>query len=294
MDKKRLLIDTDPATGIPFRDVDDGLAILLALASPELTLEGVTINFGNVKAHIGMKVAEEVLMVAGAEIPFFLGAASKKDLGKSTPAVEFLLETVKANPGEISLLTIAPLTNVATAMMLDRYFAPNLKELIIMGGSFRFKPFAYFGEFNFHCDGRATSTVISAPVPKTVITMDLCSQAVFTRKHLARFQNSGRPMSKYIAENVEPWLKLNRIVFRKGGFFPWDVVAAAYLIDDTLFDQKPYTLSIREQGIRSGSFYNIVECEDFEKQGEVVPINIPKQLEAERFMKLFIDRLMEM
>jgi len=295
-----VIIDTDPATGVRFRDVDDGLAILFLLASPGISLEGVTINFGNVPSHTGLRVAGEVLdAVRGAPgfsgdcIPVFEGASSKQKLGRENPAVEFLINTVNENPGEITLLAVAPLTNVATAMMLDNDFAKNLRELVIMGGTFSFKPFSFFGEFNFHLDGKAASFVTAYPVKKTILTMDVCSQSVFKKEHLLKFKKNSGNVSKYLAENIEPWLNLNRMIFfRKGGFFPWDVVAAAYVTDRTLFDEKPFFLSIREEGLRSGSVYNISERSGFESEAGIVPVNIPQKLDGGRFMDLFVQRLL--
>jgi len=296
MNKKRIIVDADPATGVPFKDVDDGLAILLLLASPEISLEGLTINFGNVNATLGCKIAKDVLAIIGEKIPVVQGAEKRDDLGKSNPAVDFLIETVRKNPGEITLLAIAPLTNVATAMMLDDSFAKNLKDLVVMGGALKFKGFSYFGEFNFHLGGMATSTVISAPIPKTVITMDLCSQAVFRQGHLAQFkENAGSAVSRYLALNIEPWLNLNRkIFFRKKGFFPWDVVAAAYLIDETLFDKNPVTFSVRTEGSRSGSIFAFRNLADFAGADNVVPINMPRTLKVDKFMEIFINRLLKL
>ena len=82
MDPIRVILDTDPAIGIRFRDLDDALAILLLLASKETRLEGITINFGNTSASRGYTIANEVLQVAGAKIPVFKGADSSDDLGK--------------------------------------------------------------------------------------------------------------------------------------------------------------------------------------------------------------------
>ncbi len=293
MTKKRILIDSDPALGVKYRDVDDGLAILLMIASPEILIEGITINYGNAKAPLGYKMAKKLLKKVNSDIPVFKGADSKKDLGKVTPAVEFLINTVNKNPGEISLLTLAPLTNVATAMMVDSDFASNLGDLVIMGGALNFKFFSYFGEFNFHMDGKATSIVMSAPIKKTLITMDVCSQAVFKMEHLKRFQQNTSDMSQYLAKQIMPWLKINKtIFFRKKGFFPWDAVAAAYFIDDSLFDRAPYTMSINEKGIRSGHIYNLMRCSDFDVKDGIIPVNMPLKLEKERFMDLFIDSLL--
>jgi len=296
MNKTRLIIDTDPATGVPFKDVDDGLAILLLLAWPEASVEGLTINFGNVGEPIGCRVAREVLDVAGKDVPVFRGAGNREALGKLNPSVEFLIETVRGNPGEITLLALAPLTNVATAMLLDESFAGNLKDLVVMGGSLRFGVFAYFGEFNFHLGGKAADIVLSAPVPKTLITMDLCSQAVFRREHLDLLRdNSASSVSRYLAAKIEPWLRLNRkICFRKKGFFPWDVVAAAHCVDPTLFDRKAVSLRVRTGGLRTGSIHNVREYESFTPREGIVPMNMPVKLDAGRFMNLFIERLLSL
>ena len=292
MNTERVILDTDPAIGVKFRDLDDGLAILFLLASPEVHLEGLTINFGNVGADRGFKAAREVLQVADADTPVYPGSASKADLGRMNPAVEFLIETVKANPKEITVLAVAPLTNVATAMILDDTFAENLKGLIVMGGTFSFPFFSFFGEFNFHNDGVAASRVIGAPVPKTLITMDVCSQAVFQDRHLARIREKKGRVAEYLAGVIPHWLNLNkRVFFRKKGFFPWDPVAAAYLIDRTLFDDNRYTLDVSRTGLRAGRLIHARPLSSDEKD---IPgaVTVPLRLDGERFMELLLERLL--
>lgn len=292
MNKKRVIIDSDPATGVRFRDVDDGLAILFLMASPEVTLEGITINFGNVAAEKGTRVASELLQISGKHIPLYTGAASKDELGKENPAVRYMIDTINSNPGEITILAVAPLTNVATAMMLDENFASNIGELIIMGGSISFRPFSFFGEFNFHLDGRAAARVLSEPVPKTMITMDVISQVVFRDEHLERLKEHTGEVNKYLVKAIEPWLKLNRkVFFRKKGFFPWDPVAAAWVTSPSLFDKNYFTLNVREKGIRSGSLTNLVQYNENTSAPETCPVNIPLSIDADGFMKTLIDRL---
>jgi len=295
MDPKRIILDTDPAMGMRFRDLDDGLAILLLLASPEAELEGITINFGNIDASRGFQIAHEVLQVAGASAPVFKGAASRDELGKTNPAVEYLIDTVKANPGEITRMAIAPLTNVATAMILDPEFAGSLKQLVVMGGTFSFPFFSFFGEFNLHGDGKAAKQVIDSPIPKTLITMDVCSQAVFQRRHLRKIRESDTAVARYLAENIPMWLNLNRkVFFRKKGFFPWDPVAVAYLLDPTLFDKNPFTFTVAETGIRRGRLLDIKKQSSFDQKERQVPINVPLKLDGERFMELLLSRLLSL
>jgi len=291
--KKRIIVDTDPNMWVPRRDIDDALALLFLMASPEVEMEGITVNFGNVSAPVGYAAARELLDRVDSSVPLFMGAESKQDLGKKSEAVEFLIQKIKDAPGEITLLALAPLTNVASAMLLDHTFAQNLGGLIVMGGAFRFPFFSFFGEFNFHCDGRAASTVLSASVSKTMITMDLCSQAVFTQEHLHLLKESDDEMARYILRFVEPWLSLNRkIFFRKKGFFPWDVVAAAYVIDPSLFDSNHSTFLLRETGPRRGSL--IPQSSSAGRQSNRAPCkaDVPESLGVELFMDLFLSRLL--
>jgi len=292
MRKKRILVDTDPNMWVPRRDIDDALALLFLMASPEVEIEGITINFGNVSAPVGYAAARKLLDRVAVSIPLFQGAESKKDLGKKNEAVEFLIQTVKDAPGEITLLALAPLTNVSSAIMLDETFVHNLGGLVVMGGAFCFPFFSFFGEFNFHCDGRAAATVLSAPVPKTMITMDLCSQAVFRQQHLEMLKQSHSEMTQYLSRFVEPWLSLNKkIFFRKKGFFPWDVVAAAHLIDDSLFDEDVRAFTIRQAGVRRGSVTPFSSPPDHAPEQGICHANVPGSLATNRFMDLFLSRL---
>ncbi|MFX0207469.1 MAG: nucleoside hydrolase, partial [Candidatus Hodarchaeota archaeon] len=180
---KRVIFDMDPGMGVKYRDIDDGLALLYLIASPCVSVEGITINFGNTPSNQGYQIARTLIKITKCDIPLFMGSQSKKDLGKLNPAVEYLIKTVIENPGEISLLATAPLTNIATAMMYEEEFLYNLCNLVIMGGTLKFRPFSIFGEFNFHSDAKAAALVCSFPVHKTLITMDVCSQIVFQQQH---------------------------------------------------------------------------------------------------------------
>ncbi|RJP31652.1 MAG: nucleoside hydrolase [Actinobacteria bacterium] len=293
--KKRLIIDTDPNIHVRGRDIDDALAILFCIASPEVEVEGITVNFGNVKAPVGYGAARDILRAAGADVPVMQGAASSADLGGGNEAVDFLVRSVKENPGEISLLALAPLTNVASACMLDEGFASGLRELVVMGGTLDFWIFKYLGEFNLHQDARAAATVLSQPIAKTLITMDVCAQAVFAREHLDRLRAAGSEVSRLCADFVAPWLKLNRVVFwRKKGFFPWDVVAASYLVDPTLFEDSPHTFQVVEEGLRRGRLRDVKRAGGFQGTNGKRPVNMPLELDGERFMDLFLARLLRL
>ncbi len=291
MAEKRLIVDTDPNTRVRARDIDDALAILFLMKSETVKLEGLTVNFGNVPADTGYDAARELVEKTGAGIPVLKGAASRDDLGAKNEAVEFLLETVNRSPGVISLLALAPLTNVATAMILDEQFIHNLKELVVMGGAREFIFFKHVGEFNFHCDGKAAAMVTGAPREKSLITMDLCSQAIVTEKEMALLRENDSATGRFVAGFVEPWYRLNRklTIFQKErGFFPWDVVAAACLEDPSLCDDRRCAFTLRETGPRRGSFREFTENV---RAGDNVSVNVPSKLDRERFMERMITRL---
>jgi len=293
--KKRLIIDTDPNIHVRLKDIDDALAILFCIASPELEVEGLTINFGNVNAQVGHQAAKDIIAAVDADIPVMHGSTSAAELGRENAASDFLVRTVRENPGQISLLALAPLTNVATACMLDEGFASGLKELVVMGGTLDFWIFKYIGEFNFHQDARAAATVMAQPIPKTLITMDVCSQAVFTREHLDKIKAAETKVSGFCAEFVEPWLELNRRIFlRKKGFFPWDVVAASYLVDPSLFQDNPCTFNIVEEGFRRGRLIEARRAKSLQSTNGKRPINMPLKLDGTGFMDLFLERLLQL
>lgn len=282
----------DPGMGVKYRDIDDGIALLYLMTSPDISIEGITINFGNTPSEQGYQIARTLLKMTKSTIPLFKGSQSKADLGKLNPSVEYLIKTVIENPGEISLLATAPLTNIATAMMYEEEFMDNLSDLIIMGGTLKFRPFSFFGEFNFHLDAKAAALVCTTPIHKTLITMDVCSQTVFQQQHLNKLKQKTTIVSKYLMKIIPHWLELNKKIFwRAKGFFPWDVVAALYLTDDHLFDRNPYTLSIRETGVRSGSIQNVIPRDSFKSINGRIPLNIPLQLKYNLAMEKIISTL---
>jgi len=125
-----------------------------------------------------------------------------------------------------------------------------------------------------------------------MITMDLCSQAVFTERHLAMLSKPASEKTRYMMRFVEPWLSLNkRIFFRKKGFFPWDVVAAAYVVDPSLFDSKHRTFLLRETGVRRGSLIPLSLPPDHPPAKGTCLANVPASLATDKFMNLFLSRL---
>jgi purine nucleosidase len=224
---KRIIIDTDPG-------VDDALAFLLALASPEIQLEALTTTQGNVTLEKATSNALAVLELAGAShIPVARGSLlplvqplrasavvhgesgignSKLPEPKARPvpahAVDYLIERVLAEPHQISIFPIGPLTNIAMAVRKEPRFAESVRELVIMGGAIlehgNMTPQA---EFNIYVDPHAAHIVFHSGIPMTLIPLDVTHKCLLRQEHVDRLMKINSPISRFIRDAMEVYLE---------------------------------------------------------------------------------------
>jgi pyrimidine-specific ribonucleoside hydrolase len=190
-----IVIDTDPG-------VDDAVAIMLALASPEVELKGVTTVFGNVALDATTANAGRLLALCDrADIPIAAGAARplvhpQRELaaewhgsdglgGRATTlpapvapgphtAVELLVDVLRASDRPVTLVPIGPLTNIALLLAAHPELAPRIERIVWMGGSLGAGNTSGVAEFNAHCDPEAAHRVLTqADVPVTMVPLDL-------------------------------------------------------------------------------------------------------------------------
>ena len=181
MNAKKLIIDCDPG-------IDDSLALMLAAASKELDLIGITTVSGNVPASMGAKNALKILsMIGKTDVPVYVGEETPlvrdyvdamdthgmdglgesgwpdvKELTPKTDAVSFLIETLKTTP-DVTILALGPMTNLAKVISCAPECLENLEALVSMGGSYKShgncSPVA---EYNYWCDPDAAAEVFRA------------------------------------------------------------------------------------------------------------------------------------
>ena len=220
MPKKHVIFDTDPG-------IDDSLAILLALASPELIVDGISVVHGNASAEQGTINALSVLELAGAShIPVYKGydlplvqpsllapeTHGEHGIGyadlrepKARPQVrhgcDYLTEHILSHPGEITVVAIGPLTNLALAIRQEPRLVHTVKEVFIMGGALRHPgnttPAA---EFNAYVDPHAAHIVLHSGMPITLTPLDVTYQCILTRAHVERLQKIDSPVTRFIAD----------------------------------------------------------------------------------------------
>lgn len=219
----RLILDTDPG-------IDDALALFLALASPEVQLEAITTVSGNVSVEHTTRNALALLELAGrTEIPVARGCASpllsvpveaadvhgENGLGgvilpvpQKRPldlhAVDVIIEKVMAAPGEIVLVAIGPLTNLALALRREPRLAQAVREVVIMGGALRVPgnvtPCA---EFNIFVDPHAAQMVLHAGWPIRLVTLDTTTRTLLKRELVEQLAASGSPVTVLMKRMVD-------------------------------------------------------------------------------------------
>ncbi|MEM8658114.1 MAG: nucleoside hydrolase [Pseudomonadota bacterium] len=212
MSPRKIIIDTDPGQ-------DDAIAILLALASPELEVLGITAVAGNVPLALTETNARKICELAGrTDIPVYAGAIRPlvRDLvtaeyvhGKSgldgpdlphptmplqsQHAVDFLIETLRAaEPQSITLCALGPLTNLALAFNLAPEIVPKVAEIVAMGGGlFEGGNTTPAAEFNIYVDPHAADVVFRCGRPITLLPLDLTHSCLTTRTRVEAFRAMG-------------------------------------------------------------------------------------------------------
>lgn len=291
-----LIYDCDITMGLPGRDVDDGLALLYLLGSPNIRLLGITSTFGNSSLNEVHACLLSVLAELGrGDIPAYPGASREsvnpaaspphnRDARSDSAAARFLADTVRANPGTVSILATGSPTNLLGAYRLHPGFFTDTKQIVLMGGIT--EPLMIngreMGELNFASDPQAALYTLYAGDPLqtagyseaparpyrppspgavrctvTVITGNLCLQALLSREHFAAFlKEAGEKVAKgfiaYLEEKILPWFSWIETVYRLPGFHPWDATAALYLTDPQLFETQNVVLRSTLADLRTG------------------------------------------
>ena len=268
MTPKRIIIDTDPG-------VDDALTFLLALASQEIQLEALTITQGNVTVERGTRNALAVLELAGAShIPVAQGTSlplvgpllasdivhGSSGLGnaklpepqtKPVPqhAIDYLIERFLAEPGELSLFAIGPLTNIALAIRKEPRFAGAVKEMVIMGGAIReggnMTPQA---EFNVYCDPYAAHVVFHAGIPTTLIPLDVTHKCMLYAEQIKQLSQQESPIVRFLADSTAAYVNFTESKTGIKGCALHDPLTLATVIAPELFTFEEHYVDVDISG----------------------------------------------
>lgn len=264
---RRIILDTDTAQ-------DDCVALLVALFDPAARLEAITMVAGNVGFDNQVRNAFLTLNVAGrlGDVPIHLGCqrplvrewASAENVHgdgvggldmdmtgcdpQTEHGVDALIRLTAENPGEIDIVAIGPLTNIAMAAVKDPTFVANVRSLVIMGGSNNGRGnITAAGEFNFYVDPEAAQTVFTAGfenivvIPWAPLTLN---DAVFSRAQLAEIAQIDTPLSRFFLRVCEATLEFDESVGIPGTTHPDSLSMAVLLHPDLVVKQSRYNVQV--------------------------------------------------
>jgi purine nucleosidase len=303
----RLLIDTDPGT-------DDAVALVMALTRPDVGVEALTIVAGNVDVDQCVRNARYVLEVCGRSLPVYRGAdrplsrpartaaevhggdglgdlGLRPRAGQPDPglAAEQIVERIRRNPGELTLVALAPLTNIALALDLAPEIAGMLRRVVVMGGAANtlgnVTPAA---EFNIWCDPEAARIVFRSGMPITMIGIELCrGEYAHDAADQARLAALGTPLGSFVASMAHAATSRTTRRLDAGHAGLPDAVAMAVALDASVLT-------------RSGRYYVDVETRGELTAGETVvdrnrvlgqPANVKvgERIDARRYKAMLLD-----
>ncbi|MEP0806479.1 MAG: nucleoside hydrolase [Chloroflexota bacterium] len=305
---KRILIDTDPG-------IDDALAILLALASPELSLEGLSVVHGNCSLEQATRNGLSILELAGAghiplakgcELPLVQPSLLAPETHGNTglgyaklpePRIQpigqhgsdFLIEKALSNPGEITLVAIGPLTNVALAIRKEPKFARSLKEIIIMGGAIRHEGnTTALAEFNTYVDPHAAHIVFHAGIPATLVPLDVTYQCALMASDVERLLKINSPITKFIKEATDFYMEYHDAWQGIQGCIINDPLALALTFAPELCDYEELPVDVDiSGGVSMGKTF----ADFYNYQKKPANMRVALGVRARDFIELFLERM---
>jgi purine nucleosidase/pyrimidine-specific ribonucleoside hydrolase len=320
---RRVLIDTDPG-------VDDALALILALQSPELRVEAITTVSGNVPVDLATRNALTVLglfpperrppVARGAERPLArplytaahvhgddgLGGVSQLRLADGrrryppadealapVDAVGCLHELIRRYPGELTLIALGPLTNVALALQRDPSLMRQLAGLVVMGGAVgvpgNVTPVA---EFNIYVDPEAAQQVFAAGLPLTLVGLDVTERVRLTAELLeARVRRLDAPLVRFIADCTAHTVQFSTRVERPAGMAMHDPLAVGVAIDASLVRTLPLAVQVETRGEYTTGM-TVADRRPLRPDLKAPPnAQVALEVDGDRFLELFLQRI---
>lgn len=249
---KKVILDTDIGD-----DIDDAYALALLASRPEVQLLGVTTAWGQTQERA--ELAAKLLKVMGkSHIPVYPGrrgdftireqyAWAKGYKGrniKSEEAVKFLKRSIEANPGEITLIAIGPLINIADLLTRHPEVKPKIKQIVLMGGA------VYVGynnqappvvEWNIKCSPQSAQIVYQSGVPIVMAGLEVTAMMKFEVDHQKELYAQGMPLSDALAALTYLW----------GNQIPtqFDAVAVAYVLGKANCESEQKRVAVRDDGM---------------------------------------------
>ena len=262
---KKIIIDTDPGQ-------DDAVAILLALASPELEILGITTVAGNVPLNLTTKNAliitemagrEDIDVYAGCDAPLSRPLIPAENVHGATGldgpklinptkkvkedhAVDFIIKTLRDNTSDtVTLCPLGPLTNIATAFKKAPDIVSKVKQVVLMGGAyFEVGNVTPTAEFNIFVDPEAASYVFNLGLDLVIIPLDVTHKALTTPERINKFSQLNTKCGTFVAEMTAFFERFDKDKYGTEGAPLHDPCVIAYLLDPEIFSGRRINVEI--------------------------------------------------
>ena len=240
--------------GVPGCDVDDGLALLYLLGSPEIELLGITCSYGNNQQDVVYNNVSRLLKLWKREdIPFFRGSAVPGEY--ASEAASFIAQQAEKHAGELRLLVLGSTTNISGAARLCPDFWDKVKEISFMGGIT--EPLIVGGkkmdELNLSIDWRSSLEILRNAKNIKIATAHNCFDSYFSRDEFERITTETLgPIASYLKEEIAYWYDIHEKHWNLDGIVNWDVMAAVQLLHPEYFDLNETVISPDEETFNTG------------------------------------------
>jgi inosine-uridine nucleoside N-ribohydrolase len=272
---QKVIFDTDPG-------VDDAMALLFLHKHPGIDLIGVTTVFGNASIELTTRNAQFLHREWGIAAPIARGAGQTIDPSRGEqhsasvvhgedglgnigvpadidwpvdprPAFQFIIETLRANPGEVTLVAVGRMTNLAMALQADPDIAGLVKEVVVMGGAFdvngNVTPAA---EANIHGDPEAADIVFTAPWKITIFGLDVTMKTIMSSAYLAGMASEGDASLRLLSDLSQFYIQFYRQRVGLDGMAIHDSCACVYVVAPELFAFRSGPVRVVCGGIADG------------------------------------------
>jgi inosine-uridine nucleoside N-ribohydrolase len=300
-----VLIDCDPGH-------DDAMALLLALASPELELLGVSTVHGNQTLERttanALRVLEfagsDLAVAAGADRPLLRDPAVAAEVhgetgldGPDLPppashpvaehAVEFLAERLRASASPVTLVPTGPLTNIALLLATHPEVAERIERIVLMGGAIAEGNVTPAAEFNIWVDPEAAARVFASGLDVTMIGLDVTHRALMTAEHAERLRAAGR-VGGMVAELWEFYSRFHRRIYDLGGTPVHDAMAVAHVIRGDLVQTRHVNVEVdcASELCRGRTVVDV-----WGRTGRAPNAHVGVDVEADAFLELLVERI---
>ncbi|KQJ91584.1 probable uridine nucleosidase 2 isoform X2 [Brachypodium distachyon] len=271
--KEKVIIDTDPG-------IDDSVAIMMAFNLPSVEVLGLTTIFGNCTTAYSTRNALILCEKAGrTEVPVAEGSAEPLKGGKPNvadfvhgsdgignvpvtdpttkkaeqTAAQFLVDKVSQSPGEVSVLALGPLTNIALAIKMDPSFVTKVKKIVVLGGAFfsagNATPSA---EANIHSDPEAADIVFTSGADIYVVGLNITTQVSFTDDDLSELRNSKGKHTQFLCDICKFYRDWHLKSYGDPAVFLHDPVSFAAMVRPEFFTFRKGVVRVETQGICRG------------------------------------------